>query len=97
MFDLTDVSYVKRIVVGSRDPESLRSEDEIKSAMDLLNRWNVRYFVAHKPGYGESVNAPVALMTTLALISKLSPVSTSCHVTPWMMLSAPFCSEVTLA
>ncbi|HYZ21442.1 MAG TPA: hypothetical protein VE690_04725 [Rhodopila sp.] len=38
MFDLTDVSYIKRIVVGSRDPESLRSEDEIQAAMDLLNR-----------------------------------------------------------
>jgi hypothetical protein len=38
MFDLTDVSFVKRITVGSRDPESLRSEDEINEAMKLLNR-----------------------------------------------------------
>ena len=38
MFDLTDVGYVQRIVVGSRDPESLRSEAEIQAAVDLLNR-----------------------------------------------------------
>jgi hypothetical protein len=38
MFDLTDVAFVKRIVVGSRDPENLRSETELTAAMDLLNR-----------------------------------------------------------
>jgi len=38
MFDLTDVAFVKRVTVGSRDPESLRSEDEINAAADLLNR-----------------------------------------------------------
>lgn len=38
MFDLTDVGYVHRIVVGSPDPEQLRREDEIRAAADLLNR-----------------------------------------------------------
>ncbi len=38
MFDLTDVGFVKRIVVGSDDPERLRSEAEIQAAVDLLNR-----------------------------------------------------------
>lgn len=38
MFDLTEVSYVKRIVVGSNDPESMRSENEIEEAAKLLNR-----------------------------------------------------------
>lgn len=38
MFDLTDVAFVKRITVGSRDPESLRSEDEINAAIGMLNR-----------------------------------------------------------
>lgn len=38
MFDLTDVGYVKRIVVGSNNPESLRTEEEIQQAADLLNR-----------------------------------------------------------
>lgn len=38
MFDLTDVAFVKRVTVGSRDPESLRSEDEINAAVAMLNR-----------------------------------------------------------
>ncbi len=38
MFDLTDVGFVKRIVVGNTDPEKLLSEEEIQSASDLLNR-----------------------------------------------------------
>lgn len=38
MFDLTDVSYVKRIVVGNNDPERMRSEAEIQVAAELLNR-----------------------------------------------------------
>lgn len=38
MFDLTDVGYVKRIVVGSTDPEKLQSDEEIRTAADLLNR-----------------------------------------------------------
>lgn len=38
MIDLSDVGFVKRIVVGSNNPANLQSEDEIKQAMDLLNR-----------------------------------------------------------
>jgi hypothetical protein len=38
MFDLSDVGYVGRIVVGSTDPEKLKSEEEIKAEADLLNR-----------------------------------------------------------
>jgi hypothetical protein len=38
MFDLTDVGFVKRIVVGNTDPEKLLSEEEIQTATDLLNR-----------------------------------------------------------
>jgi hypothetical protein len=38
MFDLTDVGFVKRIVVGNTDPEKLLSEEEIQKASDLLNR-----------------------------------------------------------
>lgn len=38
MFDLTDVSYVKRIVVGNSDPERMHSEAEIQAAAELLNR-----------------------------------------------------------
>jgi hypothetical protein len=38
MFDLTDVSFVKRVTVGSRDPQTLRSEDENEAAAALLNR-----------------------------------------------------------
>jgi hypothetical protein len=38
MFDVTDVGYVERIVVGSGDPENLISESAIQAAVDLLNR-----------------------------------------------------------
>jgi len=38
MIDLTDISYVKRIVVGSSNPTQLQNEDQIKEAMALLNR-----------------------------------------------------------
>jgi len=38
MFDLTDVSFVKRIVVGNNDPERMQSEAEIQEAAALLNR-----------------------------------------------------------
>jgi len=38
MFDLTDVSFVKRIVVGNNDPERMQSEAEIQQAAALLNR-----------------------------------------------------------
>jgi len=38
MFDLTDVKYVKRIAVGSTDPERLSSEAVIQAEADLLNK-----------------------------------------------------------
>ena len=38
MFDLTDVGYVKRIVVGSTDPEKLTSHEVIQAQTALLNR-----------------------------------------------------------
>ncbi len=38
MFDLTEVGYVHRIVVGSNDPQNITSEEDIKSAVELLNR-----------------------------------------------------------
>ncbi len=38
MFDLTDVGYVKRIVVGRDSPERVHSEEEVQKAADLLNR-----------------------------------------------------------
>ncbi len=38
MFDLTDVGFVKRVTLGSRNPESLSDESEIAAAEALLNR-----------------------------------------------------------
>jgi hypothetical protein len=38
MIDLSDVGYVKRIVVGSSDPTNPQSEPQIAAAMALLNR-----------------------------------------------------------
>ena len=38
MFDLTDVGYVKRIVVGSTDPEKLTSQALVQAQTALLNR-----------------------------------------------------------
>lgn len=38
MFDLTDVGYVKRIVVGSTDPEKLSSAERVEGEAALLNR-----------------------------------------------------------
>ena len=38
MFDLTDVHYVKRIAVGTSNPNLMLSEEEIQKAVDLLNR-----------------------------------------------------------
>ena len=38
MFDLTDVGYVRRITIGSTNPEKLASEEEAQAAADLLNR-----------------------------------------------------------
>ncbi len=38
MIDLSDISYVKRIVVGSNNPAQLQSDGQIAEAMALLNR-----------------------------------------------------------
>lgn len=38
MFDLTDVKYVKRIIVGSNDPGQMSSEAQVEQARALLNR-----------------------------------------------------------
>jgi hypothetical protein len=38
MFDLTDVRYVKRIVVGSNNPNQMSAEAQIEEARELLNR-----------------------------------------------------------
>lgn len=38
MFDLTNVGYVKRIVVGSTDPEKLTPDAAVQSQAALLNR-----------------------------------------------------------
>lgn len=38
MFDLADVRYIKRIVVGSNNPERMKTEEEIQEAVGLLNR-----------------------------------------------------------
>jgi len=38
MFDLTDVKFVKRIVVGTNDPNQMRSEQQVSEASDMLNR-----------------------------------------------------------
>lgn len=38
MFDLTDVGFVKRIVVGSTDAENIKRDSDVQAAMDLVNR-----------------------------------------------------------
>ena len=38
MIDLSDVVYVRRIVVGSNNPAELQSEQQIAADMALLNR-----------------------------------------------------------
>lgn len=37
-FQLSDMRFIKRIVVGSQDPSPLKSEEEIEQAAALLNR-----------------------------------------------------------
>jgi len=37
-FNLTDMRYIKRIVVGNDNPQNLRTEAEVQEAMDLVNR-----------------------------------------------------------
>ena len=38
MLDLTEVSFIKRVVVGSDNPEIIRQPAEIEAAMALVNR-----------------------------------------------------------
>lgn len=38
MFDLSDVRFVRRIVVGSNDPGQMTSDAQIEEARALLNR-----------------------------------------------------------
>ncbi|MFX3625334.1 MAG: hypothetical protein ACE3JP_15215 [Ectobacillus sp.] len=37
-FDITDVTYVKRITIGNTNPESLHDEGAINEQLALLNR-----------------------------------------------------------
>jgi hypothetical protein len=38
MIDLSDVTFIKRIVIGSSNPTDLQSEERIAEAMGLLNK-----------------------------------------------------------
>lgn len=38
MFDLTDVKFVKRVVVGSDNPNQMQTEAQVEDARALLNR-----------------------------------------------------------
>ncbi|MGN6480142.1 hypothetical protein [Luteibacter sp.] len=38
MFDVTDVRFVKRIVVGSNNPSQMSGEEQIEEARAMLNR-----------------------------------------------------------
>ncbi|MGD8909953.1 MAG: hypothetical protein PVI92_11470 [Chromatiales bacterium] len=38
MFDIADVRFIKRIVIGSDNPERMKTEEEINEAVALLNR-----------------------------------------------------------
>lgn len=38
MFDLTDVKFIKRVVVGSNNPNQMSTEAQVEEARDLLNR-----------------------------------------------------------
>jgi hypothetical protein len=37
-FHLTDMRFIKRIVVGNDNPQKIRTEAEVQEAMDLVNR-----------------------------------------------------------
>ena len=38
MFDLADVTYVKRITIGTSNSDNVLTEQEIQKATDLLNK-----------------------------------------------------------
>ena len=37
-FQLTNMRFVKRVVVGNDNPQSMRTEAEVQEQMDLVNR-----------------------------------------------------------
>lgn len=37
-FEMADVSFVARIVVGNDDPRNMRTEEEIRQQMEQVNR-----------------------------------------------------------
>lgn len=37
-FHLSNIRYLKRIVVGNDNPQSMKTEKEVEEAMDLVNR-----------------------------------------------------------
>jgi len=37
-FQLTNIHFIKRIVVGNDNPQNVRSEAEVQAQMDLVNR-----------------------------------------------------------
>ncbi|QDE38152.1 hypothetical protein FIV34_02520 [Luteibacter pinisoli] len=38
MFDITDVRFVKRVVIGSNNPNQIASEAQVEESRALLNR-----------------------------------------------------------
>jgi hypothetical protein len=37
-FRLSDIRFIKRIVVGNDNPQNIRTEAEVQESMDLVNR-----------------------------------------------------------
>lgn len=37
-FQLTNIRFVKRIIVGNDNPQNMKTETEVQEAMDLVNR-----------------------------------------------------------
>jgi hypothetical protein len=38
MYDLSDVTFIRRIAIGSTNPEAMPTEADCQQALDLLNR-----------------------------------------------------------
>ncbi|MEO5867493.1 MAG: hypothetical protein ABIS14_11590 [Sphingomonas sp.] len=38
MLDLSEIGFVKRITIGTRDPQAVQSHQEIEHAVNVLNR-----------------------------------------------------------
>ncbi|MFZ2525853.1 MAG: hypothetical protein WAW87_11150 [Candidatus Ferrigenium altingense] len=38
MLDISEVGYVKRVVIGSNNPTNMQSEEQVAASMNLLNR-----------------------------------------------------------